>query len=83
MRIDFAGNKREAAKSLGSLKRDFVIAILVIFVMLAGLFKSYIQPLVVLTAVPFGLNGAVAGHLIMGYPLTILSMIGIVALTEL
>jgi len=81
LRIEFAGNKREAAKSLGSLKRDFVIAILVIFVMLAGLFKSYIQPLVVLTAVPFGLNGAVAGHLIMGYPLTILSMIGIVALT--
>jgi len=81
LRIDFAGNKRETAKSLGSLKRDFLIALLLIFVLLAGLFKSYLQPLIVLTAIPFGLNGAVFGHLIMGYPLTILSVIGIVALT--
>jgi multidrug efflux pump subunit AcrB len=81
VRIEFAGNKREMSKSLGSLKRDFFIAILVIAVMLAGLFKSYIQPLVVLTAVPFGLNGAIAGHYFMGYPLTILSTIGLVALT--
>ncbi len=81
LRIVFAGNKRETVKSLGSLRRDFFIALVVIYFMLAGLFRSYVQPLVVLTAVPFGLNGAVAGHLVMGYPLTILSMIGIVALT--
>jgi hydrophobic/amphiphilic exporter-1 (mainly G- bacteria), HAE1 family len=81
MRIAFAGNKLEATKSLGSLKQDFVIALAVIYVMLAGLFKSYVQPLVVLAAVPFGLIGAVTGHLVMGYPMTILSMIGIVALT--
>ncbi len=81
MRIEFAGNKRETAKSLGSLKRDFLVAVLLIFVMLTGLFRSYSQPLIVLTAIPFGLNGAVAGHLIMGYPLTILSTIGLVALT--
>jgi multidrug efflux pump subunit AcrB len=68
-------------KSMGSLKRDFLIALLVIFVMLAGLFRSYTQPLVVLIAVPFGMIGAVVGHLIMGYPLTLLSMIGLVALT--
>ena len=80
-RVEFAGNKRETAKSFGSLKRDFLIALLVILVMLTGLFKSYAQPLVVLTAVPFGLNGAIAGHYIMGYPLTILSVIGLVALT--
>ncbi len=81
VRIGFAGNKRELAKALGSLNRDFLIAVLVIYVMLAGLFKSHTQPLVVLTAVPFGAIGAVAGHFIMGYPLTILSMIGLVALT--
>lgn len=80
-RITFAGNRRELTKSLGSLNRDFLIAVLMIFVMLTGLFKSYTQPLVVLTAVPFGIIGAVAGHFIMGYPLTILSMIGLVALT--
>ena len=81
LRIEFAGNKAETAKSFGSLKRDFVIALVVIYFMLAALFKSYVQPLVVLTAVPFGLIGAVLGHLAMGYPLTILSMIGLVALT--
>lgn len=81
LQIRFAGNKRELSKSLGSLQRDFVIALLLIFVMLAGLFKSYLHPLVVLAAVPFGITGAVAGHYVMDYPLTILSMIGLVALT--
>jgi multidrug efflux pump subunit AcrB len=81
VRIALAGNKREMAKSFGSLRRDFLIALSLIYLMLAGLFKSYVQPLVVLTAVPFGLNGVIAGHLLMGYPLTILSMIGTVALT--
>ncbi len=81
LRIALAGNKREFAKSFGSLRRDFLIAVVVIFVMLAGLFKSYIHPLVVLSAVPFGVTGAIVGHLLMGYPMTILSMIGLVALT--
>ena len=81
LRIDFAGSKAEFAKSFGSLRKDFLAAVLFIYVMLAGLFRSYLQPLVVLIAVPFGLNGAVFGHLLMGYPLTILSIIGLVALT--
>ncbi len=81
LKINFGGNRHQAVLSLGSLKRDFLIAILVIYFMLAGLFRSYIQPLIVLTAVPFGLNGAILGHLMMGYPLTVLSMIGLVALT--
>lgn len=80
-RVEFAGNKRETAKSLGSLRRDFLIALLLIFVMLAGLFRSYVDPLVVLAAVPFGLCGALVGHYVMGFNLTILSMIGLVALT--
>ncbi len=80
LRIEFGGNKRELAKSFGSLKRDFLIALVIIFVLLAGLFKSYVQPMIVMTAIPFGLIGAVAGHYLMGYPLTILSIIGIVAL---
>jgi multidrug efflux pump subunit AcrB len=81
LRIRFSGNKEETRKSMGSLKRDFAIAVGLIYFMLAALFKSYVQPLIVLTAVPFGLNGAVIGHLLMGYPLTMLSMIGLVALT--
>jgi multidrug efflux pump subunit AcrB len=58
-----------------------VIVLLLIFVLLAGLFQSYIQPLIVMAIIPFGLIGAVIGHFIMGYPLTIASMIGLVALT--
>jgi len=81
LQINFSGKKHETVKAFGSLKRDFAIAIVVIFVMLAGLFKSYIQPLIVMAAIPFGLNGVIIGHYVMGYPLTILSMIGIVALT--
>lgn len=81
LRVDFAGNKRETRKAFASLGRDFVIALALIYAMLAALFRSYTQPLIVMSAVPFGLNGAIAGHYWMDYPLTILSMIGIVALT--
>jgi HAE1 family hydrophobic/amphiphilic exporter-1 len=54
---------------------------LLIYVMLAGLFKSYIQPLIVLAAVPFGVTGAIVGHLVMDMNMTVMSMIGLVALT--
>ncbi len=79
--IEYAGKKLESRKSLGSLNRDFWIALGIIYVLLAGLFKSYLQPLVVMSSVPFALIGAVWGHYLMGYPLTILSMIGMIALT--
>ncbi len=81
LRIEFGGQGKEFKKSISSLKRDFLIASLLIYVILAGLFKSYVQPLIVMTAIPFGFIGAVGGHYVMGYPLTILSMIGLVALT--
>ncbi len=81
MRLEFGGQSREFTKSFSSLKRDFVIAAALIYVILAGMFKSYIQPMIVMTAIPFGIIGAIAGHWLMGYPLTILSLIGFVALT--
>jgi multidrug efflux pump subunit AcrB len=81
IQLEFGGQKLETRKSFTSLKQSFLVAILLIYVILAGLFGSYIQPLIVLSVVPFGLIGAVLGHLIMGYPLTILSLIGLVALT--
>ena len=61
--------------------RGFLIALVVIFALLAIPFKSYLQPLIVMSAIPFGLIGAVLGHVLMGLDLTILSMFGIVALT--
>ena len=54
---------------------------LAIFGLLAIQFRSYIQPVIIMSAIPFGLVGAVAGHLIMGFNLSILSIFGIVALT--
>ena len=53
----------------------------VVYTLLAIPFGSYLQPLVVMSAIPFGLTGAVIGHLIMGINFSVLSLLGIVALT--
>ncbi len=81
LRIEYAGAKRETSKALGSLKQDFLVALALIYATLAGLFRSYIQPMIVMLAIPCGVIGSVAGHLIMGYPMTILSAIGLVAVS--
>jgi multidrug efflux pump subunit AcrB len=52
-----------------------------IFLLLASQFRSYIQPVIIMTAIPFGLIGAIFGHLIMGKEFTIVSLFGIVALS--
>ena len=57
------------------------MALLVIFTLLAVPLKSYVQPLIIMSAIPFGVVGAVWGHIVMGLNLTILSLFGVVALT--
>ncbi len=79
--FDQEGEQRAQNESLSSLAKNFVIAIIAIFGLLAVQFRSYIQPLIIMSAIPFGLIGAVIGHIIMGFQLTLLSMFGIVALT--
>lgn len=81
LRLEFGGQQLETTRAFGSLRGGFAVAMLLIFVILAGLFRSYAQPLIIMAAIPFALIGAVVGHWLMGYPLTILSMIGLVALT--
>ena len=54
---------------------------IVVYMLLAIPFKSYFQPLVVMTSIPFGITGAIFGHILLGYNLSVLSMMGIVALT--
>ncbi len=76
----YSGRERERTDSLGSLKTNFVIALMAIYALLAVQFRSYSQPLIVMSAIPFGIVGATLGHLLMGYNLSILSMFGIVAL---
>jgi multidrug efflux pump subunit AcrB len=56
------------------------VAALVVFALLAIPFKSYLQPLIVMAAIPFGMVGALLGHIIMGYELSIISVMGLVAL---
>ncbi|MCK5872714.1 MAG: efflux RND transporter permease subunit, partial [Methylococcales bacterium] len=77
----FQGAQSEMADSLGSLKLSFLVAILIIYAMLAIPFQSYILPLIVIASIPFGIIGAILGHLVMGYDLTVMSMLGVVALS--
>ncbi len=81
LQYSFEGHQAEIRESLGSLQTTFAIALLAIFAMLAIPFRSYIQPLIIMISIPFGIVGAVLGHLIMGYDLCIPSMFGIVALS--
>ncbi len=75
------GEQREQAETLASLGRGFVLAIVMIYALLAIPFRSYVQPLVVMSAIPFGLMGAIWGHWLMRLDMTILSLFGMVALT--
>jgi multidrug efflux pump subunit AcrB len=79
--MQFTGRQEETMKSFGSLRIGFAVACAMIFVILTAIFRSYLQPMIIMAAIPFGLIGAVIGHWLMGYPLTIMSMIGLVALT--
>ena len=77
----FEGAQREQQKSLGSLVIGYAIALLLIYILLAIPFKSYFQPVIIMSAIPFGLIGAILGHFLLGWNMTIMSLIGVVALS--
>ena len=77
----FEGQQAEQRETIAGLTRGFIIAMLVIFALLAIPLKSYVQPLIIMHAIPFGIVGAVLGHIALGYDLSILSLFGLVALT--
>jgi multidrug efflux pump subunit AcrB len=81
--LSFAWEGRQAdfSESMQALMGGFVVALCAIYAMLAVPFRSYIQPIIVMVAIPFGIVGAVIGHMLMGYELSIMSMMGIVALS--
>jgi len=78
---DFKGHQASIKESMSSLYKGFGMALLCIFALLAIPFKSYLQPLIIMFCIPFGLIGAVAGHVIMGYSLSLMSMFGLVAMS--
>ena len=75
------GEQQNQMEAMDALSRGFIAALFIIYVLMAIPFGSYLQPLIVMTAVPFGIVGAVWGHVFMGIEMSILSMCGIVALT--
>ena len=79
--LEMAGQQREQGESLAALGRGYLMALIAIFALLAIPFRSYLQPIIVMTAIPFGLVGAVIGHRIMGFELSLISMFGVVALS--
>ncbi len=75
------GMQAEQRDAIAGLRAGFAIALFAIFALLAIPLKSYVQPLIIMSAIPFGLVGAVWGHMLLGYNVTLLSMFGLVALT--
>jgi multidrug efflux pump subunit AcrB len=81
LEYSFEGQEADMADSMSSLKMSFVLAVLAIYALLAIPFQNYLMPLVVIVTIPFGVIGAIFGHLLMGYDLSIMSLLGIVALS--
>jgi multidrug efflux pump subunit AcrB len=77
----FEGRQADMAESMNSLIWGLLMALFCIFALLAIPFNNYYQPLVIMCCIPFGLVGAVIGHIIMGYNLSLMSLFGIVALS--
>jgi multidrug efflux pump subunit AcrB len=81
LEIQFGGDTEEIQESLADLPGAFVLAIGLIYIALALQFRSYLQPLIILCAVPFGIMGAILGLFGMGYDLSLFALFGVVALT--
>ena len=81
LHVALQGEQKKMRESFDSLFVGYPLAILGIFIIIATMFRSYAQPFVILFTVPFGIIGAVLGHLLLGYNLSIMSIFGMVALT--
>jgi multidrug efflux pump subunit AcrB len=81
VRAAFAGEQAEQRDFLAAMGRGQLVALIAIYALLAVPLRSYLQPLVIMLVIPFGAVGAALGHLMLGYDLTMYSVIGIVALS--
>jgi HAE1 family hydrophobic/amphiphilic exporter-1 len=81
VRVRWEGQREQTNESLRSLGLGFIVALFAMFILLTMEFKSYFQPLLIIFVIPFGCAGAVFGHALMGMPLTLFSMFGLVALS--
>ncbi len=79
--VSLQGEQKKMRESFETLYVGFPLAVLGIFIVIATMFRSYAQPLVIMFTVPFGIIGAVLAHPILGFELSIMSIFGMVALT--
>lgn len=77
----FEGRSADQRETMGDMKKGAMLGLVMIYLVLAWVFASYGWPLVVMTAIPFGITGAFFGHWLMGLDLTVLSMFGIIGLS--
>jgi len=77
----FEGSQAEMRESTAALWGSFGLALAVVYALLAIAFSSYLQPLIVMTAIPFGVVGAIIGHIILGFDLSLISFMGVIALS--
>lgn len=78
--LTMEGEAREQRESNSSLINGLIFSILIVYTLLAIPFKSYLQPIMVILVIPFGIVGAILGHMIMGMNLSIMSQLGMLAL---
>lgn len=81
VRVRWEGQQEQTNESMRSLLAGYGVALLAMYVVLTLEFRSYLQPFLVMAVIPFGFVGAVWGHAILGIPLTLFSVFGLVALT--
>jgi multidrug efflux pump subunit AcrB len=77
----FEGDQKKKNDLLVSLAGGFAVALFLIYALMAVPLKSYLQPALIMTAIPFGVGGAIVGHILTGYDLSILSMFGVIAVS--
>jgi multidrug efflux pump subunit AcrB len=77
----FEGKQSDLRDSMSSLFKGLIVAVMAIYVILSIPLKSYIQPIIIMFVIPFGIIGAIFGHILLGYDLSLVSMFGIVALS--
>ncbi len=80
LKSELDGEQKDMQEAMSALVFGFAFALFGIYALLAIPFKNYLQPFIIMSSIPFGIIGAVIGHIIMGYELSIISMFGIIAL---
>jgi multidrug efflux pump subunit AcrB len=81
LRAGFEGRQADLAEAMAALRIGMIAALLMIYILMVIPFRSYLQPAIILLSIPFGIVGAVWGHVLLGYTLTIISLFGILALS--